>query len=349
MKVDIVVGGRPNLVKAAAILEAAKKFPELEFKLVSTGQHRTWDDIYWRDLQLALPEPSRRLALGTHLSTLSRQARYFEFLERVYKQDQPDAVMVLGDMDSTLAGALVAAKMGIPVVHVEAGLRCGQMKMQEEVNRILVDSIATRHYATTEGALNNLRREGHVMSSRMVGNVMVDSLYRFLPEAQKRYRRSGPYAVFTLHRAENVDDPMKLAMLVSTVDEIGIDIPVIWPVHPRTKAAEITSCINKTEPMGYLQFIALLDGAKFVMTDSGGVQEETTALGVPCMTLRENTERPETCHLGTNVIVGDDCRIISKTARRFMAAQPPFFRESIPGWDGCASVRLLEDLCRMMS
>lgn len=347
MLVDLVVGARPNFVKAAAILEAAKKFPELTFKLVHTGQHAALSDIYWRDLDLPL---YHSLAFsGWYPDTITRQARYFEFLKSVFQADKPDLVMVVGDTDSTLAGALVAAKMGISVAHVEAGLRCGDMKMQEEINRILVDSIAAKHYTTTEGALENLHFEGHKLGPKLVGNVMVDTLYRFLPEARNRYKREGPYAVLTLHRAENVDDSEKLSRILDIVDEVGIELPVIWPVHPRVDAFQFARLeIDSTTPMGYLQFIALLDGAKFVMTDSGGVQEETTALGIPCMTLRSNTERPETCHLGTNKIVGNDRNVILETAKRYMETSRAPVGGLIPLWDGCAAERILKDLCQTL-
>ena len=256
-----------------------------------------------------------------------------------------DYVMVVGDTDSTLAGAIAAVKSGIPVAHVEAGLRCGDMKMQEEINRILVDSISTKHYATSDWALKNLKSEGH-WRARNVGNVMVDTLMRFLPEAIKQYPRDDNYAVFTLHRAENVDDPEKLASIINAVEEVATRIPVIWPVHPRLGPLIAGRNITAVEPMGYLQFIALLSGAKFAMTDSGGVQEETTALNIPCLTLRENTERPETVHAGTNCIVGTSPKSILDMADWILSSkQTSFKRRQIDGWDGHAAERILEDLC----
>jgi UDP-N-acetylglucosamine 2-epimerase (non-hydrolysing) len=246
----------------------------------------------------------------------------------------------------------VAAKMRIPVAHVEAGLRNGDMQMQEEINRILVDSISTKLYTTSQVAQDHLAREGRVMAHapKLVGNVMVDTLLRFLPEAKKRYIRAGSYAVLTLHRAENVDDPDKLQHLINAVDEIAQQIPVIWPIHPRVRKNYGVSAwnIDVVPPMGYLQFISTLAGARLVLTDSGGVQEETTVLGVPCLTLRENTERPETVFQGTNYVVGTNPEVIVEAAETVLSRESIVDTKRPPLWDGHAAERILEDLCETL-
>jgi UDP-N-acetylglucosamine 2-epimerase (non-hydrolysing) len=346
VKIDLVVGARPNFVKAAAILHAAKKFPQITFRFIHLGQHKgIMSDPYFKDLEL--PEPD---VIGDYASTYVAPAvRLAEMMRCAYNywaHDKADYVMVVGDTDSTLAGALAAAKSGIPVIHVEAGMRCGDMKMQEEINRILVDSIAAKHYASSHEACRNLRREGHTDSVKMVGNVMVDTLSRLLPRALMKYPpRLNDYAVFTLHRAENVDNSEKLNHIIAAVEQVAEKIPVIWPVHPRLGPLIAGRNIRAVEPMGYLEFIFALKGAKFVMTDSGGVQEETTALGVPCLTLRENTERPETVSQGTNRVIGTDPRYIVEFANASLRNDHKFERRRPDGYDGHAAERILEDLC----
>ncbi len=345
MKISLVVGARPNFVKAAAILHTAKKFPQLQFDLIHTGQHKNiMSDPYFKDLELPKPDFKFGPFLG---SPVKRLAAMTELLsEEVFDSGdyRPDMVMVVGDTDSTLAGALAAVKNGLPVAHVEAGNRCGDRKMQEEINRILVDSVSTKLYTTTEDARERLIQEGHDWNNTVfVGNVMVDTLYRFLPEAKKRYQRSGPYAVLTLHRAENVDNPDVFAGIINGVMGVAQDIPVIWPVHPRCGYVR-SSCVTTVDPMGYLQFISTLAGASFVMTDSGGVQEETTALGVPCMTLRPSTERPETICQGSNRLVGTDPEDIMRVGRFLNGCTIKQYPKP-DKWDGHAAERILEGLC----
>ena len=346
MRIDLVVGARPNFVKAAAILHAAKKFPQVEIRLLHTGQHQNiMSDPYFKDLELPVPD---QVCTYDEPKVIYRLASMMMGLY-VYWEDRgrPDYCMVVGDTDSTLAGALAAAKSGIPVIHVEAGMRCGDMKMQEEINRILVDSIAVKHYASSTHAYYNLMAEGRDKSVRMVGNVMVDTLLRFLPQAIEKYPSKGEYAVFTLHRAENVDDHQKLRSIVNAVAQVSEKISVVWPVHPRIGpfVAGAREDISVVEPMGYLEFIALLQSAKFVMTDSGGVQEETTALGVPCLTLRGSTERPETVSQGTNRVIGTDPRYIVEFANASLRNDHKFERRRPDGYDGHAAERILEDLC----
>ncbi len=347
IKVDLVVGARPNFVKAAAILEAAKKFPQLIIRLIHTGQHHgIMSYPYFQDLQL--PEPiqlSDDIDLGLGFGSMIGRLDYFWYKQQ--SDTYPDCVMVVGDTDSTAAAAIAAAKVGIPVVHVEAGLRCGDMKMQEEINRIIVDSIATRHYTTSEFADENLEREGK--RGIRVGNVMIDSLVRYIDQAKALYpHQKATYAVLTLHRAENADVADRMKSILLAVEDIGSIISVVWPVHPRYKPAQ-TDFITIVPPAGYLEFLALLAGAKFVMTDSGGVQEEASALGIPCMTLRDNTERPETVFCGTNRVVGTDYLQIAGTAHEYLRTTIDYTHLKPEGYDGHAAERLLEDLCHAMS
>ena len=339
MKIDLIVGARPNFVKAAAILHAAVDFPKIKFNLVHTGQHHDiMSDQYFRDLGLPRPDPDRCIDLKDFETPIDRLSQMIARLRDIYMDTCPDAVMVVGDTDSTLAGALAAAKMNIPVIHVEAGLRTYD-GIQEDVNRILVDAIAKKHYTTSDFADNNLAAEGK--KGIQVGNVMVDTLERFLPSARRRFYRPGRYAVVTLHRAENVDDSFRCNAIISAINNIGMLLPVVWPIHPRMKKykCRIAKFINTVPPMGYLEFISTLAGAEFVITDSGGVQEETTALGVRCYTVRERTERPETVWRGSNTLVpypGLLYNAVQSAVQQF----PPS-----PYKPGSAAQRIMEDLC----
>lgn len=348
IKIDLVVGARPNFVKAAAILEAAKNFP-VEIQLIHTGQHdmcSIMSEPHFRDLNLPQPDCYHILKMFAGATTIERMSMMINFLGLTFISDRPEVVMVVGDTDSTLAGAITAAKMRIPVVHVEAGLRCGDLRMQEEINRILVDSIATRHYTTSCYADANLKREGK--RGIFVGNVMIDSLRRHIIRATAL--DLGPetdYAVLTLHRAENVDDADRTESILDAVEEIATQIPVIWPTHPRYSPDQ-TEHITMVPPKGYLDFLALLSKAKLVLTDSGGVQEEASALGVPCLTLRDSTERPETVFHGTNHVVGAESADIIQYAKRMLGSTIDYNRFKPEGYDGHAAERLLGDLCRVM-
>ena len=339
MRINLIVGARPNFVKAAALLYAAKDFPQHEFTLVHTGQHHDiMSDQYFRDLELPAPEPGNCIDLRAFKTPIERLSRMILELAEIFKVNQPEAVCVVGDTDSTLAGALAAAKLSIPVIHVEAGLRTWD-GIQEDVNRILVDSIAKKHYTTSDFADNNLAAEGK--KGIQVGNVMVDTLFRHLPIALRMYRRLGPYAVVTMHRAENTDNDLRAHSIIDAINQIGAYIPIIWPGHHRMAryAYAIGKHVQICPPMGYLEFIAALEGAKFVITDSGGVQEETTALGVRCFTVRERTERPETIWYGTNMLVPEPGRLISAVqslVRKFPTS---------PYKEGSAARRIIEDLC----
>jgi len=346
MKIDLIVGARPNLPKAAAILHAAKDFPYLQFRLVHTGQHKDiMSDPYFLDLHLPIPE-SLFVTQITN-GTTGRLAGMIDSLASRFNSDRPDYAMVVGDCDSTAAGALAAAKSGIPVLHVEAGLRNGNMKMQEELNRRLVDSLSIKHYTTAWFAQWSLEIEGK--KGILAGNTMVDTLFRFLPEAREKFSRKGPYVIFTLHRAENADDPIRLLSIIDGVREVAKSIPVIWTTHPRVSLPSGNSPspnMTRVLPMSYLEFIAALEGAKFAITDSGGVQEETSALGVPCITVRDNTERRETLigSGGTNVLVKPEG--IVAQAEKFM--KPQSF-STIPVYrTGNAAERILEDMCETL-
>lgn len=350
-RISLIAGCRPNFVKAAAILKAAEKYPQFQFDLIHAGQHRgVMSDPYFRDLRL--PEPAFTFGpyIGSSIQRLSAMTEMLSqevFESRDYR---PDAVMVVGDTDSTLAGALAAAKCGIPVAHVEAGLRCGDMRMQEEINRRLVDSITSYAYCTSQGALENFdcSSDGDTRAV-LVGNVMVDTLYRFLPEALSRYpKRLSPYAVFTLHRAENVDNYEEFERIVDAVAEVSKEIPIVWPAHPRIAASFKDECaLEMTSPMGYLEFLSTMANAEFVMTDSGGVQEETTALGVKCITLRDTTERPETIFQGSNCLGGTESGTILKAVKIHGFSSIEQFPTPYL-WDGHAAERILEDLCETL-
>jgi UDP-N-acetylglucosamine 2-epimerase (non-hydrolysing) len=308
-KILCVVGARPNFVKIAPILAALRADGRLKARLCHTGQHYDpeLNDSFFSDLGIPRPDTRLDVGSGSHAVQTAEVMRRFE---PVLDSEKPNAVLVVGDVNSTLATALVAAKKGVPVIHVEAGLRSFDRTMPEEINRILTDQLSDLLFATEPTALENLRREG-IPDSRvkLVGNVMIDVLRRQLTKATAPSRTladhggvpSQGYAVLTLHRPSNVDDPAVLAPLLDAIREIGRDLPVVFAVHPRTRARLEASGmagklaspeIRALPAIGYLEMLGLVRDARLVLTDSGGLQEETTALGVPCLTLRENTERP---------------------------------------------------------
>src|SRR5262249_41703367 len=330
--------------------------------LVHTGQHydEKLSDIFFR--QMGIPEPHVNLEVGSG-SHAAQTAEILKRIEPVLLERQPGLVLVVGDVNSTIAVSLAAAKLDIPVAHVEAGLRSFDRTMPEEINRVLTDAIADYLFVTEEDAIEHLLKEGRPREAiHFVGNVMIDSLRHFLPIAQKSaigeeldlkggadWRR---FAVLTLHRPSNVDSAEKLAELLGAIDAIAAEIPVIFPVHPRTqnhlKEAGIRhhADLRLIPPVGYLDFLCLLSKAALVLTDSGGIQEETTALGVPCLTLRENTERPVTISEGTNLLVGTDPAKILAGARDVLVGKRK--ASTIPPlWDGQAARRIVEILLRM--
>ncbi|MFN8644168.1 MAG: UDP-N-acetylglucosamine 2-epimerase (non-hydrolyzing) [Candidatus Binatia bacterium] len=346
-----VVGARPNLVKIAPILRALEA-QALAAVLVHTGQH--YDAALSDDLfaDLCLPPPAHRLGVGPG-SHAAMTGEIMRRLEPVLVAERPDVVLVVGDVNSTLAAALTAAKLALPVAHVEAGLRSFDRAMPEEVNRVVTDALATLCFTTEASATAHLLREGHAAARvHFVGNVMVDSLRWALPRAARSRVRDrlglaaeAPFAILTLHRPENVDRPDRLAVILAAVAELARALPVIFPAHPRVadRLAALgwrpTPGILFGAPLAYLDLVHLLARARLVLTDSGGLQDETTALGVPCLTLRERTERPVTVEAGTSVLVGADPTRILARARAALSTAPAE-RPPPPLWDGHAAERI---------
>src|SRR5580693_1559480 len=361
LKIINIVGARPNLPKIAPLMREMQRHPEIEPILVHTGQHydATLSDIFFRQMGIPAPRVNLEVGSGSHAV---QTAEVLKRIEPVLLEHQPDLVLVVGDVNSTIAVSLAAVKLGISVAHVEAGLRSFDRGMPEEINRILTDALADYLFVTEEDAIQHLLKEGRPRDSiYLVGNVMIDSLRHFLPIAQKSSigadlaLKKGAawqrFAVLTLHRPSNVDSTQNLAELLCAIDAIAAKIPVIFPVHPRTQQ-RLTQAGIKTHPqlklippVGYLDFLCLLSKATLVLTDSGGIQEETTALGVPCLTLRENTERPITISQGTNQLVGTDPRKILTAAEAVLAGKAKPGRIP-PLWDGHAAERIVEVLLR---
>ncbi len=360
-KVLNVVGARPNFMKVAPLVDAMKR-REHEFTplVVHTGQHYDvmMSDAFFTDLEL--PEPDLYLSVGSG-SHAAQTAAVMQRFEPVVLQQQPDWVLVVGDVNSTLACALVCVKLGVKVAHVEAGLRSRDRSMPEEINRLLTDQIADLLFTPSQDADENLRAEGIPKERiRFVGNIMIDSLNKQLARAKDSNVREDlgvadrDYAVLTLHRPKNVDDRETLTRILGTLEAIGSRVPIIFPVHPRTRkmisglGLEATSLAAKgirlIEPLGYLDFLRLYSGARLVLTDSGGIQEETTVLGIPCVTLRENTERPITVEMGTNTIVGTDPQKITTAAFAALDQGPVSGHRIPPLWDGHTADRILDSL-----
>jgi UDP-N-acetylglucosamine 2-epimerase (non-hydrolysing) len=351
MKLLHVVGARPNYMKAASVMRAVAEHGGFQQVLVHTGQHydAAMNDVFFADLGLPAPDHFLGIGGGSHAAQTARVMMAFE---QVLLDEKPDRVVVPGDVNSTVAAAMVASKMGIPIDHVEAGLRSFDRTMPEEINRLVTDALSDLLFIHSPEARDHLLREGRPAESIIaVGNVMVDALERHLPAARQRSTIAdagllrGKYAVLTLHRPANVDDPAMLKTLLEILGDVARHLPIIFPVHPRTadklKVAQVPDGLMLTPPKGYLDFLALLDGARLVLTDSGGIQEETTALGVPCLTLRENTERPITCVLGTNQLVGRDRARVRAAVERILDGDVPEGTRP-PGWDGQAGRRIAE-------
>lgn len=357
LKILIIVGARPNFMKAAPICaEMRRRADVFDVKIVHTGQHydAAMSDSFFKDLRL--PEPDFHLGVGS-ASHSEQTAKVMLAFEPIVISEDPDRVIVVGDVNSTVACALVASKLGVNVAHVEAGLRSFDRSMPEEINRIVTDSISDLLFTTEESANENLLREGVAADKiKFVGNVMIDSLVQNLDRAKDSKvvadlgLRTGEYAVVTLHRPSNVDTREKLEPLVRTLAEIAENIPVVFPVHPRTRAkidefAIDASSLRLIEPLGYIDFLSLYSQAKFVMTDSGGLQEETTYLGIPCLTIRENTERPVTIDLGTNQLVKDPFSL-KAAALKVVNSTGNSIRNVPPLWDGNAAGRICEELAK---
>jgi UDP-N-acetylglucosamine 2-epimerase (non-hydrolysing) len=346
-----VVGARPNYMKIAPIMEALRCVPGIRQLLVNTGQH--YDEAMARGFirELKLPAPDRDLDVRSASHAVQTAAIMARF-DAVCEEERPDMIVVVGDVNSTMAAALVGAKRLIPVAHVEAGLRSFDRTMPEEINRMVTDRVADILLTPSADANENLRREG-VLETRihLVGNVMIDTLRRHLPMATlDRIRDRVPveakrYAVVTLHRPSNVDNLETFRGILDCLAAVAKDMPVVFPVHPRTRQriadmglAEAVRPLMLTDPLGYIDFLSLTSNARVVLTDSGGLQEESTALGIPCLTLRENTERPATVSEGTNRVVGvDPARILAG----YRAALSDSTSARIPAlWDGRTSERI---------
>ena len=361
LKILLVAGARPNFMKVAPIYAEMRRRPdEFEPLIVHTGQHydTAMSDAFFTDL--GMPKPDVYLGVGSG-SHAVQTARIMTEFEPVLLEHEPDAVLVVGDVNSTIACALVAVKLGVRVVHVEAGLRSRDRAMPEEINRILTDSISDLLLTTSQDADENLRAEGIPDEKiRFVGNVMIDSLLEHVKvAADSNVRKTlgvsdDDYAVCTLHRPSNVDDMQVFSGIIGSLIDISDHLPIIFPVHPRTRAKidefgladDISaSNIRLIDPLGYIDFMALYSGARLVLTDSGGLQEETTVLGIPCLTLRENTERPVTIELGTNILVGTDPETIKRSAFEVLAKVGKSANAKIPPlWDGKAAERICNEL-----
>ena len=366
MKVINVVGARPNFMKMAPIIEAMNRYPDrLQHMLVHTGQHydeRMSESFF---VALGMPKPDIDLEVGSG-SHAEQTARIMVAFETVCLQEKPDLVVVVGDVNSTMACTITAKKLGIRVAHVEAGLRSRDMSMPEEINRLCTDVLCDYLFTTDHFANENLRAEG-IPSEKIffVGNVMIDTLLkhremaRGLALAEQWGLAGRRYATLTLHRPSNVDDAATLGGIFEALVEVAKEIPIVFPIHPRTRkmverfglsgycsTARTPQGLWITEPLGYLDLLHLNMHATMVMTDSGGLQEETTVLGVPCITLRHNTERPITCEVGTNFIVGNSRAAILDQAFKVLRGEVP--RGRVPQkWDGKAAGRIVEILARV--
>ena len=358
MRIVSVVGTRPNFMKLAPVARALAKRPNVEHIIVHTGQHydAVMSDTFFQELDIPAPQYALAVGSGTHSETT---ANVMAKLEPVLAHEKPDTVLVYGDVNSTVAAALTAAQLDIRVGHVEAGLRSRDRSMPEELNRLITDHIADVLLAPSPDAVQNLRSEGIAASAvHFVGNVMIDSLVRALPEAHKSRelrvgQQNGPYVVTTLHRPSNVDDADTLRDLIKSLEELSREVPVHFAMHPRTRRrlSEMKLTPNGggelhvMDPLSYLDMLGLVAAAGLVITDSGGLQEETSFLGVPCLTLRHNTERPITCSAGTNELVAPVGAAMLNGARRALGRTGPRVRPVIEKWDGRAAERIAEVLC----
>jgi len=363
MKIINIVGARPNFMKMAPIIEAMNKYPEqIQHLLVHTGQHydEKMSKAFFDDLGMPKPDINLEVGSGSHAE---QTAWIMVAFEKICLQEQPDLVIVVGDVNSTMACTITAKKLGIRVAHVEAGLRSRDMGMPEEINRLCTDVLCDYLFTTDYMADENLLAEGVAKEKIFfVGNVMIDTLLKHrvmasgLDIGKRLGLKPGRYATLTMHRPSNVDDKATLQGILEALKEISDELPIIFPIHPRTrKMAEqfgLSDYFNQgdqvqgiwlTEPLGYLEFLHLNMHARMVLTDSGGLQEETTVLGVPCITMRHNTERPITCELGSNVIVGNDPAMILAAARKVLDGDAP--QGQVPEkWDGHAAERIVEVL-----
>lgn len=362
IKIICVAGARPNFVKIAPIIQAFKEIRGFETFLIHTGQHysKNMSKLFFDEL--SIPKPDINLEVGS-ASHAIQVAEIMKRFEPIVFDFNPDYVLVVGDVNSTIACGLVAVKMGVKLIHVEAGLRSFDRTMPEEINRVLTDSISDLLFVTEQSGIDNLKKEG-INSDKVhfVGNVMIDTLLANLKKAEKSNviiklgLSPKEYGVITLHRPNNVDDMAKFSQIVDALEEIQKDMRLVFPIHPRTRNNIKNSKLEKqigamanlvlTEPLGYLDFLCLMSNAALVLTDSGGMQEETTILGVPCMTLRENTERPVTVTQGTNRIVHVTTEDILKNYRKVRTVGKKLSHRTPKLWDGKAARRIAEIIKR---
>jgi len=363
-KVFNVVGARPNMMKIAPIAAEMRRYPELHPVLVHTGQHYDFrmSQVFLDQLNMGDPDYNLQVGSGSHHAQTAQIMLNFG---EIVQKNRPDMIVVAGDVNSTIACALVGAKETIPVAHIESGLRSFDRSMPEEINRLTTDALADLLFTTEESGNENLKREGIPPDKIFfTGNVMIDSLVGALENARRSTilsqlgLRPRQYAVLTLHRPSNVDSPEKFSATLRAIAEFASDIPVIFPVHPRS-AARAQQCqiggmnswdekshiqnrgIWTMPPVSYLDFLALVDSSRMVITDSGGIQEETTYLGVPCLTFRENTERPVTVLRGSNRLVGTDPEALVAEARKVLREDSQCHRPPPPLWDGHAAERIV--------
>jgi UDP-N-acetylglucosamine 2-epimerase (non-hydrolysing) len=360
------VGARPNFMKMAPLLRAVEQYSHVRTTLVHTGQHydANLSQVFFDEIGMRPPEVSLNVGSGKHGAQTARIMEGFEqYLEPAIAKYGVTRVVVVGDVNSTMACTVVAAKFNIPVAHVEAGLRSFDRTMPEEVNRIVTDSLADCLLISEPSGLEHLRKEGHPEANlHLVGNIMIDTLSEMLPKAKSQptlaeYNlRPREYGVVTLHRPANVDDPKTLGLLVEVLASVSRDAPLVFAVHPRTQdrlkqfgydvRLREAKDIRVLPPLGYLPFLSLTSQAKFIITDSGGLQEESTALGVPCLTMRPNTERPITVTEGTSMLIGSDTVKLSQCLDQILAGS--YKRGRCPAlWDGKAATRMAAVLARV--
>lgn len=351
MKIINVVGARPNFMKIAPIMRAMGSYREIKSVLVHTGQHYdgNMSGVFFKDLEI--PEPDIHLGVGSGTHAV-QTARIMERFEKVLFKEKPNIVLVVGDVNSTLACALVASKLHIKVAHVEAGLRSFDRRMPEEINRVMTDHLSDFLFTTCEDANKNLAREG-ISSDKvsLVGDVMIDTLLYNMRKLQNKDSPHSEYAVLTLHRPSNVDDRGTFESISQALNKIAKHILIIFPIHPRTKKQIKNFGLEKyyngnvklLNPLGYLDFLRLYLKAKFVLTDSGGIQEETSVLDIPCLTIRENTERPITIEYGTNILVGTNKERIVEEAQKILRGKRKK-RKTLEYWDGKAAQRIVKIL-----
>jgi UDP-N-acetylglucosamine 2-epimerase (non-hydrolysing) len=353
LKAAVVVGARPNFMKAAPLIREFKNRGKIEPLLVHTGQHydRNMSRIFFEELELPKPDVYLGVGSGTHAEQTGKIMIEFE---KVVFRECPDIIVVVGDVNSTMACSLVGSKTGVPIAHVEAGLRSFDRTMPEEINRMVTDCLSRYCFTTSPEAEQNLKREG-VKSERIffVGNIMIDSLYFFMERAERSSvmeemgLKEENYILVTLHRPSNVDEPVVFSGILDALRRLSDKIPVVFPVHPRTRKTIDSMDLDigrhsnfyLTGPIGYLDFVRLMKSSRMVITDSGGIQEETTVLGVPCLTVRNNTERPITVEIGSNKLVGQDGGRIYKQAEMILEGSKVDYKIP-PLWDGKTAARI---------